>query len=251
MNQLVSVIIPYYNNLEYIKKTLQSVYSQSYRQIEVIIIYDGPDKKNLAYLSKILQNFKNIKLLVNNKNIGAGLSRNKGIRIANGKYIAFIDSDDTWVHTKLEKQIAFMEILGINFSHTSYKIINSSGNVTGYRKAKKILIYRDLIKSCDIGLSTVIVKKSFLKKNKFPNLRTKEDYVLWLKLIKRESIYGLDEVLCSWRKLDTSLSSSSTQKLCDAFRVYYFYEKFSMIKSIYMVLRLSFFYLVKVNNLNK
>tara|TARA_B110000977_G_scaffold175638_1_gene230534 strand:- start:14066 stop:14821 length:756 start_codon:yes stop_codon:yes gene_type:complete len=251
MNDLVTVIIPFYKSLKYIKKTLTSVYCQTYKKIEVIIIYDDSDKKDLFYLEKILQNFKKTRLLINHKNIGAGPSRNKAIKIANGKYIAFLDSDDIWKFNKLEKQIHFMKINNINLSHTSYKIIDKSGKATGFRKAKQKLSYIDLIKSCDIGLSTVIVKKNFLKNNRFANLKTKEDFVLWLKLLKKDNIYGLDRALTSWRKLSNSLSSSSFQKFLDAFRVYYIYEKLSLIKSIYMIFVLSFFYLIKINSQNK
>ena len=251
MNDLVTVIIPYYKNLKYIKKTLNSVYRQTYKKIEVIIIYDDSEKKDLFYLKKILQNFKKIKLLINNKNVGAGPARNKAIKIANGKYIAFIDSDDIWKFNKLEKQINFMKINNINLSHTSYKIIDKLGKDIGFRKAKHKLTYIDLIKSCDIGLSTVVVKKNFLNNSRFANLKTKEDFVLWLKLLKKDNIYGLDIALTSWRKQSGSLSSSIFQKFLDAFRVYNVYEKFSLIKTVYAVLRLSFFYLIKVNYQNK
>lgn len=247
----VTIIIPYYKKLFFFYNSFMSAVNQTIKEKEIIIIYDDPCKKDLFYIKKIIKKFNNVKLLINNKNIGAGASRNKAINIAKGDYIAFLDSDDIWDLRKLKEQINFMKKNNINFSHTSYKIIDHKGKIIGYRKAKTKLNYESILKSCDIGLSTVVIKKNFLKGSKFPNLKTKEDYVLWLKLSKIENIYGLSKYYTLWRKLDNSLSSSAYQKLKDALKVYHVYEKFSMIKSIYMVLRLSLFYLIKINNQSK
>ena len=251
MKVSVTAIMPYYNKQNYFYSSFKSFINQEFKNKELIIVYDNHDAKDLIYIKKIIHNFKHIRLLINHKNIGAGASRNKALKIAKGDYIAFLDSDDIWDSRKLKVQIDFMKKNNINFSHTSYKIIDYKGKIIGYRKAKSKLSYESILKSCDIGLSTVIIKKNFLKGSKFPNLKTKEDYVLWLKLSKIENIYGLNKYYTQWRKLDNSLSSSVYQKLRDAFKVYYSYEKFSMIKAIYMVLRLSFFYLIKINNQNK
>ena len=251
MTASVSVIMPYYNKQKYFRSSFNSFINQKFKNKELIIVYDNHKIKDLIYIKKIIHNIKHIKLLINHKNIGAGASRNKALRIAKGDYIAFLDSDDVWDSRKLKEQIDFMKKNNINFSHTSYKIIDYKGKIIGYREAKSKLNYESILRSCDIGLSTVIIKKNFLQENKFPNLKTKEDYVLWLKLLKTENIYGLNKYYTKWRKLDNSLSSSLYQKLRDAFKVYNVYEKFSLIKSAYMVLRLSFFYLIKVNNQNK
>ena len=109
---------------------------------------------------------------------------------------------------------------------------------------KKWEIY--LFKSCDIGLSTVMIKKTHLLKNKFPSLKTKEDFVLWLKLLsKNVKIYGIDKNLVLWSKIENSLSSSSIQKLLDGFKVYNCYMKFNFLKSFYYLVLLSFNYLKK------
>ena len=134
----------------------------------------------------------------------------------------------------------------INFSHTSYNIIDTDNNIIGRRLAKKDISYKALLKSCDIGLSTVLLKKKLLANIKFPNLKTKEDYVLWLQISKKNKIIGLNKVLTSWRKTHNSLSSSVFQKIKDGYRVYFKYEKFSFIQSIFMVVRLSFFYLINI-----
>jgi len=190
---------------------------------------------------------KKIKIIKNSQNIGSGLSRNKGMDYAKGEFIAFIDADDIWKKTKLEAQIDFMKNNKLKFSHTSYEIIDKNDRVVGKRFSRNFKKVNDLIKSCDIGLSTVILKKEIIDdQTKFPNLKTKEDFVLWLKILQKKIlISSLNETLSSWRKLDNSLSSSTTQKLKDAFKVYNHYMKFNFIKSFYYVICLSFNFLKK------
>ena len=244
--KLISVIIPYYKKKFFFKKTFNSVSQQKYKNFEVIIVYDDEDKTDLNYVKSVIKNSRNTKLIINKKNLGAGNSRNKGIKISNGKYLSFIDADDLWKKDKLKLQYDFMVKNNFNITHTSYEIINSNDKIVGYRLAKKIQNYKNLISSCDIGLSSVMIKKNILKNYKFSNLITKEDYSLWLKLSKKYPIYGLNNVLVKWRKTDNSLSSNNIQKFKDAFSIYYYQENYNFINSIMKVLILSMNYLKKI-----
>ena len=233
---LVSIIIPYYKKKDYIKKTINSILKQTYKKFEIIIINDEPGELSKNILSFLKKKYNRIKIINNKKNIGAGKSRNKGINIAKGKYIAFIDSDDLWKKNKLLKQIEFMRKKNIEISHTSYEIIDDDLVTRGTRQAK-LMNYKKLIKSCDIGLSTVIIKKSLIKNLRFPNLKTKEDYVLWLEIAKKgKTIHALNTKLTQWRKSKNSLSSSVARKLTDGYYVYRHHLKFSVIKSLYSLL---------------
>jgi len=196
---LITVIIPYFKKKKFIAKTLKSVTSQSYKKIEVIFVYDETSLVDLNYIKNLVKKDKRIRLFINKKNLGAGLSRNKGIKHAKGKYISFLDADDLWKSKKLERQLEIMK------------------------------------------LSTVIIRKSILKKNDiFPNIKTKEDFVFWLNLLnKNKNIYGINKKLSKWRKLDHSLSSSILQKLKDGFRVYNKFMKMSFMRSIYYLILLS------------
>ena len=248
MNEnLVSIIIPYYKKKEYILKTINSVLNQSYSQFEIIIIYDDENLSDLNYLDKLFKSEKKIKIIKNSRNIGAGFSRNKGIENAKGDFIAFIDADDIWKKNKLENQINFMIKEKLEFSHTSYEIIDKNDKVLGKRISRNFIKVDDLIKSCDIGLSTVIFRKKIIDdQTKFPNLKTKEDFVLWIKILQKNIfITSLNETLTSWRKIDNSLSSSTIQKLSDAFKVYNYYMKFNFFKSCYYVICLSINFLRK------
>ena len=248
MNEnLVSIIIPYYKKKEYILKTINSILNQSYSQFEIIIIYDDENLSDLNYLDKLFKSEKKIKIIKNSRNIGAGFSRNKGIENAKGDFIAFIDADDIWKKNKLENQINFMIKEKLEFSHTSYEIIDKNDKVLGKRFSRNFIKVDDLIKSCDIGLSTVIFRKKIIDdQTKFPNLKTKEDFVLWIKILQKNIfITSLNETLTSWRKIDNSLSSSTIQKLSDAFKVYNYYMKFNFFKSCYYVICLSINFLRK------
>ena len=244
--KFVSIIIPYYRKRNYIKETVLSVLKQTYKNFEVIIVYDDINKNDLKFILKLKELDPRIKIIINKKNFGAGVSRNIGIKKSKGYFIAFIDSDDLWKKNKLMKQITFMEKKKIKFSFTSYDIINTKNYFIESRDANKDLTYDDLIKSCDIGLSTVILSRKLIdQKIKFANLKTKEDYVLWLLISKKIKLYSLNFRLTKWRRLENSLSSNTLQKLSDGFRVYNKYLKFNFIKSVFYVLILSCNYFLK------
>ena len=243
---LISVIIPYYKKKEYIISSINSVLNQTYKNLEIIIIYDDLNKEDLNLLKKIKKKDKRIKIYINKKNLGAGRSRNKGIKLSKGIFVAFLDSDDLWKKNKLKKQIFFMKKNGINASHTSYTIINSNNKIIGSRNAKD-MSYKLLLKSCDIGLSTVVLKKEIItSKIKFANIKTKEDYVLWLKItLNNNKIFALKDNLTKWRKLEDSLSSSKLQKIYDGYLVYRKYMNFNLLKSFGFLMLLSFNYFLK------
>ena len=243
---LVSVIIPYYRKKHYISKSLDSVINQTYNKLEIIIIYDDEKKDDLNYVKELASKDKRIRLIVNKKNFGAGMSRNIGIKSSKGNYISFIDSDDIWMKNKIERQLKFMKKNNLDFTHTSYLIVNDKNDIKSVRHARNFLSLGDLLKSCDIGLSTVMIKKSILIGNRFSKLKTKEDFALWLELLKKNiKIFGIKSKLVIWRKTNNSLSSSLFQKVCDGYRVYKIYMKFNMIKSIYYLICLSFNFIRK------
>ena len=243
---LVSIIVTYYKKKKYILKCLKSIFNQSYKNFEVILIFDDNDTNEYEYIKKLKKKFRKIIVYKNKKNLGAGESRNKGIKLSKGAYVAFLDSDDEWHKDKLKKQMKYMIKNSFSASHTSYQIVNESQKFLARRTAKN-LDYAMLLKSCDIGLSSVIMKRSLFNKNiKFANTKTKEDYVLWLNFTKNgKKIYGLDKTLLTWRKNENSLSSSTIRKLVDGFLVYHRYQKYNFLKSIYLLIILSLNFLKK------
>ena len=148
---------------------------------------------------------------------------------------------------KLKSQIQNMKKKNHLISHTNYEIIDIKNNILDHRVARDFNTINDLIKSCDIGLSSVIVKKELLVKEcLFANLKTKEDFVLWLNILKKNvKISALQKNLMYWRKLDNSLSSSIIQKIRDGYCVYNKFMKFNVLKSLLFLFLLSFNSLLK------
>ena len=136
----------------------------------------------------------------------------------------------------------------ISASFTAYGIVNEKNKKIGSRVAERTIFYNDLLLSCNIGLSTVILEKNIVLDNKikFPELITKEDFVFWLMILKKNyKFYAHDKYLTNWTDLENSLSSSTMQKLKDGFKVYNQYMNFNIIKSLYYLICLSINYLKK------
>ncbi len=243
---LVSIIMPYYKKKLFVEDSVKSILNQSYKNFEIILINDDIEKKD--FIETISNIDQRIRLIHNNKNLGAGLSRNKGIKYSNGEYIAFCDCDDLWKKNKLENQLSFMKQFDLDFSFTSYDIIDEDSNFITKRKADDNINFKKLRNSCDIGLSTVIIKKNIFdnQRYEFANLKTKEDYVLWLKLAFDEiEMKGIDQNLTSWRKNKDSLSSSTIQKLMDGYKVYRVYLGYGVFKSLFCLTVLSINFILK------
>ena len=133
------------------------VLNQTYKNIEILLIFDEGKKDNLEFINELIKIDKRIKLIIN-KNKGAGFQEIL-IQKSKGKYIAFLDSDDLW-NKKNTVSIKLYDQNDFSITHTSYDIINNKGIVIGKRKARNFLSKR-YHKSCDIGLSTVMIKKNF------------------------------------------------------------------------------------------
>tara|TARA_B100001027_G_C16246725_1_gene322297 strand:+ start:3 stop:1457 length:1455 start_codon:yes stop_codon:yes gene_type:complete len=243
---LVSIIIPFFNEDQYFDGCINSILKQTYTNYEIIIVDDGSEKKFKDKLEKYKNLYPNlIKLITHKVNKGVSSARNTGISEAKGEYIAFIDSDDEWMPNKLEHQIKIIKQNKLDFIHGSYFILDENENFNGLLKAKN-MNYKRLLKSCDIGLSTVIMKASLCKKYKFSEISTKEDYILWLQISKDVPIlFGDEHVVCVYRNKKNSLSKSLTKKFVNAFIVFRKYEKQNLIKTIFSVIRLSYFWVIK------
>ena len=126
----ISILLPYYKKEKYIWKTIRSVLNQSFKNFELIIIFDEYFKKRHEVFEKLKGLKKKddrIKIILNNKNLGVSASRNKGLQKAKGNYVAFIDSDDLWNKKKLEIQTRYMIKNNLKFCHTNYYVINKYG----------------------------------------------------------------------------------------------------------------------------
>ena len=156
MGNSVSIIMPSYNTGRFISETIESVLAQSYSDWELIIVDDCSNDNTDDVVSQYLTD-KRIRYIKNETNSGAAVSRNRALREAKGKWIAFLDSDDLWEPDKLETQIVFMEKNDYHFSYTNYIEIDeeSSPNgksVTGPKRISKHGMYN----YCWMGCLTVM-----------------------------------------------------------------------------------------------
>ena len=243
---LVSVVITYFKKKKFIRKTLNSISNQTYKNYELVFVYDDNDKKDLNFIKEAISKFKRKKLIINKRNFGVSKSRNIGIRSSKGSYIAFIDSDDIWKKNKLLEQLNFMKNKSYVFTFTSFDIVNENNKTISHRNVINDATYSELYKSNFIGLSTVIVNKKVFPKLKFPNLKTQEDFALWLYLLRNGfKLRHFNKNLSCWKRTSNSLSSNSFQKLKDAFKLYYYLENKNFIFAIYSVMILTYNKLIK------
>ena len=213
MRELVSIIMPSYNTAGFISETVRSVLAQTYENWELIIVDDCSTDNTDEVVSRFLDD-KRIKYIKNEKNSGAAVSRNRALREAKGKWIAFLDSDDLWESEKLERQIAFMEDNQYHFSYTNYVEIDEESkplgrHVTGPGKIGKTGMYN----YCWPGCLTVMYDAEVVGLIQIADIKKNNDYAMWLKVCKKADCYLLDEDLASYRKRRGSISNHSYKAL--------------------------------------
>lgn len=237
MNAIVSIITPVYNSEKYIAQNLKSVIAQSYQHWEHILIDDCSTDRSEEIIQSFQNNDNRIKYLSLNSNSGAGVARNKGIEIAKGDYIAFLDSDDQWYPTKLYDQLSFMKQNGYYFSFTNYDTVNEAGrHLNKIIKCKPMVTYKIALLKNPIGCLTVMYDVNFFGKQYMPSIRKRQDYALWLSLLKKVNGYGLNKCLASYRIGNNSISSNKMDLLKYEWNIYREVESLSFFKScFYMV----------------
>lgn len=225
---LVSVITPTYNAARFIRETIDSVKRQTYPHWELILIDDASSDDTVPIIREELADPR-IRLIVLAQNSGAAVARNTGISAANGRYIAFLDSDDLWLPQKLEKQVAFMQERDAAFSFTRYRMIQEDGTHTPYVvPIPERIDYRGLLKNTIIGCLTVMLDKEKLGTIQMPNLRIRQDTALWLNILKQGHLaYGIQEELSQYRRVAGSISSNKWKAAKNTWRLYRDIEKLS------------------------
>ena len=213
MNDLVSIIMPSYNTGRFIKETIESVLAQSYPTWELIIVDDCSTDDTDDVVSQYLAD-ERIRYIKNDTNSGAAVSRNRALREAKGKWIAFLDSDDLWEPDKLQKQISFMRDNGYHFSYTNYIEIDEESNangksVTGPKRISKHGMYN----YCWMGCLTVMYDADTVGLIQIADIKKNNDYAMWLKVCKKANCYLLNETLARYRKRSGSISNHGYMKL--------------------------------------
>lgn len=239
----VSIIMPAYNSEQYISESIQSVLNQDYDNWELLIVDDQSTDNTV----KVIESFNDhrIKVFQLAQNSGAAIARNTAISKAQGDFMAFLDSDDLWHPEKLSCQINFMLRNNYDFTSTEYGNINDDQELINITVNHDYLDYDGLLKYCP-GNSTVIYNVKKLGKFYIPDIRKRNDFVMWLQVIKKAKVlYGLKETLTYYRVREDSLSINKTSLVKYQWKVYRDIEGLSLIKSLYLLIHKVF--VVKFN----
>ena len=232
--ELVSVIMPSYNTAGFIEESINSVLSQTYSNWELIIVDDCSKDNTDEVVNKYLKD-ERIHYIKNEINSGAAVSRNRALREAKGKWIAFLDSDDLWEEKKLEKQIAFMEKNDYHFSYTNYTEIDENSLPTGRSvTGPKRITKRGMYNYCWMGCLTVMYDADAIGLIQIEDIKKNNDYAMWLKVCKKADCYLIDETLGRYRKRSGSISNQGYLKLIKwHYRLFRICDNKSPIQSAY------------------
>lgn len=238
MSDLVSIIMPSYNTAQYITETIQSVIDQTYHNWELIIVDDCSTDNTDIVIGKIKD--PRIRYIKNEKNSGAAVSRNRALREANGRWVAFLDSDDLWKPEKLEKQICFMMKNRYYFSYTNYEEIDADRNKTNVIvTGPKVISKTGMFNYCWPGCLTVMYDRKKIGLIQIADIKKNNDYAIWLKICKKTRCYLLDEVLAEYRRgRSGSISTHGYKELIKwHYRLFRFAEKENPICSLVNTIR--------------
>jgi teichuronic acid biosynthesis glycosyltransferase TuaG len=206
--------------------------------LEHIVVDDGSSDRTMELLSELKREIPSL-TVIRQANRGAGPARNAGIDAAEGRYIAFLDSDDAWLECKLENQISFMEEQEGTFTYGDYAVVDGeNGESIGQFVTPASLGYDQLLTRCPIGCSTVAYNQDILGKRYMPAIRRGQDWALWLALTRRgveARKYPGCDVTYYMRK--GSLSKRKLLKAIDMYRIYTVEEKIGRFHSGYLLAR--------------
>ena len=235
MKELVSIVVPVYNAEKFIDETISTVLDQTYTNFELLLVNDCSIDNSEKLIKKYLKDDR-IKLINNEINSRAAISRNNGIKAAKGRYICFLDADDKWDKTKLEKQIKFMNEKDCEFSFTSYEFADENCIPNG----KKVIVpetitYNGALKNTTIWTSTVMFDMTKLSKEDIymPDVKSEDTACWWSILKKIDKAYGLQDILSFYRRTEGTLSSNKFEAIKRIWNLYRNVEHLNIFKSIY------------------
>ncbi len=244
---LVSVIMPAYNAEEFLEEAIASVQAQTVTDWELLVIDDCSRDATSEIVRTIAGKDPRVKLLQNEKNLGAAGSRNRGLDIFRGQYVALLDSDDYWYPKMLEKMIARAEDTGADIIYCAYELVDEDGKkvCNDFRVPEKTSFRESIVRSV-ITCSTVLVTGDLAKNHRFPLGIYHEDIALWFQILRDGGqARGVDEVLAAYRQRS---GSKTANKLTSAWRRWIIYRKhleLSFFRSLWVTARYAYYGLLK------
>ncbi|MGY0153068.1 glycosyltransferase family 2 protein [Edwardsiella tarda] len=232
---LVSIVMPMYNSAPYLSMAISSVIQQTYKKWELILVDDCSNDESVSIANEFCKRDDRIKLITLNKNMGAANARNKGVDVARGRFISFLDSDDIWLPMKLNIQVDFMLKHDFSFTYTAYNKIDQAGKKIFSLGVADSLKYQDLLKCCTIGCLTVMYDTRYLGKLYFSTATKREDYALWLYILREKNVIanGINNVLACYRVYPTQSSAKKITMAIENWKLLREQENLSFVSAVY------------------
>ncbi len=247
MNKKVSIITPTYNSEQFVKETIESILAQTYANWELLITDDCSTDSTWHVIREYSQQDSRIKVFKLDENSGAGVARNNSIKEASGRFIAFLDSDDTWHPEKLEKQVAFMLENSVSLSYTAYTAVDESGRELKLINPPLELTYKTILRNDYIGCLTAMYDAGVLGKRFMPTIRKRQDWALWLVILKDcKKALGISETLAYYTVRKNSISANKFRLVKYNWNIYRWLGYGGFKSSLYMVRFLYFYFLYKL-----
>ena len=238
-SETVSIIIPVYHLEKYIRQTMECVLAQDYTDWELILVEDGGGDRSAEIIEEFIEEKgmqDRIRLIHQKDEFGAAAARNTGVRLSNGRYIAYLDGDDVWMPDKLSKELAFLKEKNAAFVFTGYEFADADAVGTGkVVRVPDTLVYKQALKNTTIFTSTVMFDTEKIPREKLmmPKIKS-EDTALWWRLLREGNIaYGLDENLVLYRRPGKSLSSNKLEAIRRIWMLYRKSEHLNVFVSAY------------------
>lgn len=232
----VSVIMPVYNAAQFVEEAIASVIHQTMDDWELIVIDDCSKDDSFSKALQAADGEPRIQVLCNTENHGVSTTRNRGIELAKGEYIAFLDSDDVWHPQKLERQLSKMEAAGAEIGYCSYAIIGANGEkVKGDYLVPVQVGFEELLKENCIQCSAMVIRADIVRKFRFTTEFYHEDYVLGLQVLNSGCrAVGCSEILLNWRYIENSRSFNKWKGAKNRWKIYRDFLQLPLGKSLYV-----------------
>lgn len=239
MSELVSIIVPTYNTEKFIRQTIESVQNQTYQNWEMILADDASTDQTVSIIEEFAQKDNRIKLFKLPENRGNGFARNAALEKATGKYIAYLDADDLWFPTKLEKQIQFLKANDLHFTFSFYDSIDEEGNDLHRRvESPNPLTYKQLFFCNYVGNLTAIYDVDYFGKIILETTQKRQDWRIWLTILKQIKIAKpVPEPLAFYRIRKDSVSSSKFKLIKHNFGVYREFHGYNFVFAVLLMTR--------------
>ena len=233
---MISIVTPVYNAAAFIQQTIEMVQAQTYTDWELLLVDDGSKDESVTVIENYLKENPDNRIRLINKGVneGAALTRNRGIKEAKGRYIAFLDADDVWLAHKLETQMEYMKKNDAGFVFSAYEFGDEEAIGTGrIVHVPQTLTYKKALSRTVIFTTTVLLDTQKVAKELIymPNVPS-EDSATWWQILRAGHVaYGLNQVLAIYRRPAKSLSSNKFKAIQRIWYLYRNVEKLSLIQS--------------------